>query len=167
MTADEFWALVEEINTTSGGDMDTKDKRLSSKLSDMPTEQALEFGRRFDEFLTSAYTWDLCVAASVIQGWCSDDGFMDFRSSLISMGREVFERVVSDPESLADLDFEIVESLRHEGFQYAALLTSLDETDPLPGCAVCAPCTPSGEAWSEMELETRYPKLWKKYRGGA
>lgn len=43
------------------------------------------------------------AAASLILGGCSDDGFEYFRGRLIAQGREVFERSVADPDSLADL----------------------------------------------------------------
>ena len=45
----------------------------------------------------------LRAAASLILGGCSDDGFEYFRGWLIAQGREVFERSVADPDSLADL----------------------------------------------------------------
>ena len=39
----------------------------------------------------------------MINGGCSDDGFDYFRGWLIVQGREVFEHVVADPDTLADL----------------------------------------------------------------
>ena len=53
----------------------------------------------YDQFWR-AYRWDSWAAAYSIGSGCSDDGFTDFRYFLISMGREVFERALADPESL-------------------------------------------------------------------
>lgn len=42
-------------------------------------------------------------AAYLINGGCSDDGFEYFRGWLLTQGREVFERAVALPDTLADL----------------------------------------------------------------
>ena len=68
--------------------------------------------------MDSAYCWSLWGAAYVINGGCSDDPFVDFRASLISRGRQVFERALSDPDSLADEDFDGSDWF-NEGYQYA------------------------------------------------
>jgi hypothetical protein len=39
----------------------------------------------------------------MINGGCSNDGFEDFRGWLIVQGHEVFERMIADPDTLADL----------------------------------------------------------------
>jgi hypothetical protein len=43
------------------------------------------------------------IAAYLVNGGCSDDGFEYFRGWLIMQGREVYERVVADPDVLAGL----------------------------------------------------------------
>lgn len=45
----------------------------------------------------------LWAAGYLINDGCSDDGFEYFRAWLIAQGREVFERVVADPDALAGL----------------------------------------------------------------
>jgi hypothetical protein len=50
-----------------------------------------------------SYRWDLWGAAYLLNGGCSDDGFEYFRGWLIAQGHEVFERVLEDPDVLADL----------------------------------------------------------------
>jgi hypothetical protein len=49
----------------------------------------------------SRHRYDLWAAAYLIEGWWSDDGFMDFREGLISPGRHWYERALADPDSLA------------------------------------------------------------------
>lgn len=46
---------------------------------------------------------ELCAAAFVIWGYISDDGFNDFKAGLVGLGRDTFERVVADADTLADL----------------------------------------------------------------
>ena len=48
-------------------------------------------------------TWLMWAAAAQIRNGCSDDGFEDFRRWLIGLGREAFERVVQEPDRLAEL----------------------------------------------------------------
>jgi hypothetical protein len=53
--------------------------------------------------MADSYRSPLWAAAYVINGGCSDDGFENFRSRLITQGRQVYERTVADPDTLADL----------------------------------------------------------------
>ncbi|OSP39974.1 hypothetical protein B7767_28795 [Streptomyces sp. 13-12-16] len=62
-----------------------------------PRQNALVLSR------TPAVPDPLWAAAYVINGGCSDDGFDYFRGWLIAQGRETFERVVADPDALAEL----------------------------------------------------------------
>jgi hypothetical protein len=55
------------------------------------------------ELMVDSYRNPLWAAAYLINGGCSDDGFDYFRGWLIVQGREVFERIVADPDALADL----------------------------------------------------------------
>jgi hypothetical protein len=53
--------------------------------------------------LAESYRTDLWGAAYLINGGCSGDGFEYFRGWLLVQGRAVYERVVADPDALADL----------------------------------------------------------------
>src|SRR5271169_5861141 len=65
-------------------------------------DDAREFAVLFDSMMDRAYSYGLWGAAYVIHGGCGDDAFTDFRASLISRGKEAFERAIRDPDSLAD-----------------------------------------------------------------
>lgn len=115
-----------------------------------------------------AYRWDLWGAAYIIAGGCSDDGFVDFRSWLISMGRHVFESAIENAESLADVaDGPGVEDVFFEGFinipdQVYEQLTGSE----IPEHAGHSLGEPAGSRWSSEgdDLQRRFPKLWAKYR---
>jgi hypothetical protein len=53
--------------------------------------------------MADSYHVDLSGAAYLINGRCSDDGVEYFRGWLIAQGRATYERVVADPDALADL----------------------------------------------------------------
>src|SRR5262245_39326466 len=117
MTLDQFWNIVEKVHRGSRGDMDKKCELLEAELRRLSLDEVCSFHRHFDECQDRAYTWELWAAAYIIGGGCSDDSFSDFRATLISMGRETFERALADPHSLADMDYD-AETAHYEGYQY-------------------------------------------------
>src|SRR4030095_9799373 len=117
MTIDEFWSIVEKVHAASENDMDKKCELLEAELRRLPLEEVRAFHAQFYECQDRAYNWELWAAAYIIGGGCSDDKFSDFRSTLISMGRQTYERTVVDPQSLAEMDYDAT-SARCEGYQY-------------------------------------------------
>src|SRR6476660_4340481 len=100
MTIDSFWAIVDRVHATSGGSMSAKCKLLEAELSKLPAHEVHSFEDHFSDCFYRAYCWDLWGAAHVItRGCCGDDSFMDFRSTLISMGRKIFEPALENPDS--------------------------------------------------------------------
>ena len=97
----EFWGLVQSSKAASDGSFEGHADALASRLGALPAEKIVAFQRKFDELHGKAHSWDLWGAAYVIGGGCSDDSFTDFRSWLISMGHETYEKALADPESLA------------------------------------------------------------------
>jgi hypothetical protein len=97
--------------------MDKKCKLLEAGLRGLSLDEVRSFHAHFYECLDRAYTWELWAAAYIIGGGCSDDKFSDFRSTLVSMGRQIFERTLANPESLADMDYD-ADTADYEGYQY-------------------------------------------------
>ena len=102
---DEFWQLVDEArrdvpeSNHLGDDIATN---LVNRLATATTTEILDFNHWFEHALGRAFQWNLWAAAELIWGWTSDDTFSGFRAGLVGLGREAFERVVADPDSLAD-----------------------------------------------------------------
>lgn len=142
--------------------MERQAARLTELLSELPPDEVVAFDRIFTERMHEAYSWDLWGAAYGIEGGCSDDGFADFRSWLISMGREVYEAALGDPESLVGPAADpTVEVCSFEDFQYVTMEVLGDS----PEHGIPHPREPKGERLSEREddLEQRYPRLWAKF----
>ncbi len=163
MTADEFWEIVDRIHEQSQGDMETKCELLKENLSTLDKDSLLAFSRHFDSFDHKAYTWELWGAAYVINGGCSDDGFMDFRSTLISYGNEVYSQALKDPESLAELKVNDPEELFYEGFNYELTDALENLFDEIPVKESPLPDEPTGNEWDEDGVEKLYPQLAAKY----
>ena len=163
MTLDQFWTLIAKVKEASGSDVEKRCELLDAELRKLPLVEVRAFDAHFTECLDRAYAWDLWAAAYIIGGGCSDDGFWDFRSTLISMGREIFERAVADPETLADVTIED-DHWEREGFQYVANTVARDLSggQDFPRSRP-HPKDPAGESWDEGKVAELYPRLAKRY----
>jgi hypothetical protein len=85
-------------------------------------------------------------------------GFRNFRDWLISEGREIFERALANPESLADL--ERVDQVELEAFGYVASQLYKNKTgrDPQPNF-LREPVDPVGVPWEEEGVTSLFPRL--------
>lgn len=117
MDDDQFWAIIDR----SREDVEQRDERLGAALGELTPEQIQGFAARFTDYWLRAYRWDIWAVANWIHGWCSDDGFMDFRARLIGLGRERYFAALANPDSLAEVvgtpegKYSIL-----EGYQYVA-----------------------------------------------
>lgn len=163
MHIDQFWEIVDDVHERSDGDFDAKLELLSEVLTDLPLQEVLSFMSHFDSCMDRAFTWELWGAAYVIGGGCSDDGFNDFRSALISMGRSTFEKAMADPQSLADVD-ESFGNGQMEGYQYvAADVAKKKNNGKAPVHVGSGKTDPSGVIWDEEKVDSLYPRL--KFKG--
>lgn len=78
-------------------------ERALELLMRLPAPHVAELARASWELMAVSYRHDLWAAAYHLNGGCSDDGFEYFRGWLIAQGREVFDRAVADPDTLADV----------------------------------------------------------------
>lgn len=166
-----FWDLIDH-SAALEANPDAQLADLRASLGRLSAPQIADFERMFDETMRQSYSWDLWGAAYLANGGASDDGFEYFRCWLISKGRTVFDKVVANPDSLADLlapgggvgDFEF------EEFAYVAreawqAKTGRDWNDMPVIANMMYDNEPSGTAFSEnpADLAKRYPKLWKRF----
>lgn len=148
--------------------MDRKCELLKMRLEALEDDgELLDFSRHFETMDAAGYTWPLWGAVYVMNGGCSDDSFSDFRGTLISQGREVFERAIKDADSLAEVDYG-GEDVCYEGFQHVAQEILRERGLEAPR-DVPFPADPAGEEWNEdeAELAALYPKLAARYAEGG
>jgi hypothetical protein len=105
MNKKQFWQLIEAARNQASNPADGEDvaRRAALQLATHPVEEITAAQQVLWNLMADSYTNPLWAAAYVINGGCSDDGFDYFRGWLIAQGREAFERVVADPDALADL----------------------------------------------------------------
>ena len=120
MNKEQFWRIVEDVRSSA----DPRDQgailfALQEQLRKLPSAEIMEWQEIFQFYDDAAYRDELWAASGAMGAHCSDDGFMDFRSWLISQGRDVYMAALRDPESLAEVDTE-GQSLNFEEYAYVA-----------------------------------------------
>lgn len=162
-----FWDLIDASRArsrpASTDDAEQQHAILEELLVELPAVEIAEFDRIFRRLHVAAYHWDLWAAAYIIEGGCSDDGFTDFRSGLIGLGREVYENAVQDPATLISLPTRGVD-FSNELLMYAAPNAHervAGEELPIDDAEV--PHEPAGRPWQEAHVAERYPELAKKF----
>jgi hypothetical protein len=171
MSDQRFWALIQPT-TAFESDPGRQIEALKSALRKLPVEDIEGFEMAFDAQLKRSYSWDLWGATYVVHGGASDDSFEYLRCWLISKGQRVFEKVLAEPDSLADLLAPQVQGvLEFELFAYVARNVWAEKTGRAPNQMPMAAnmsypgADPTGTAFDEdpAHLSKRYPKLWRRF----
>ena len=193
MDHDTFWQIIDDARARAGlgaDDRGAEDDPLPDALTAVLVErlspdEILGFAGVADEVSEAAYAWPVWGAAYLIEGGCSDDGFMDFRDGLVLAGRDVFTRTVTDPDSLAEhpvvlgmggegdgwFGYESLDSLVGEAWtratgrddeEYYAAREAASSSRDGEDSEERSSADPSGESWDfddEDENRRRLPRL--------
>lgn len=159
MDHDQFWQIIEAAKRRFPEDCEERVESIRDHLSALAPHEIIAFDSILGEYLDRAYSWDLWGAAYLMNGGCSDDGFMDFRGWLISRGRDVYERALADPDSLADVfdpshddcELQSMLSVAYEAYQAGTGEEMPPRTRVSPELA--------GERWKAEDLDERYPRI--------
>jgi hypothetical protein len=166
-----FWKVIDST-TALESQPDKQLAALHAALSKLPLEQIERYESSFDSEMKRSFSWDLWGAAYVVHGGASDDSFEYFRCWLISKGKRVFEKVLADPDSLADiLAPDVRGALEFEDLAYVARKTWGEKSGKpgkeMPNAAwmLYPDLQPTGIPFDEnpASLAKRYPKLWKRF----
>jgi hypothetical protein len=120
MDKDFFWQVIDNINKKAQRN-DHYDilQNAGNQLMQYPASDIADWKNIFQYYKGLAERNIVYAAAIAINGYVSDDGFIDFRAWLISQGRVVYMNAMRNPDSLADVDIE-GESAFFETFSYIA-----------------------------------------------
>lgn len=183
MDTDTFWALVDDTRAQAVAEhpesvVAEHVATITEALEELSDDEVREFYRELRAVRARANSWDLWAAAYVALGGASDDTFLDFRNWLISHGRETYERVLADPDSVADLTWDedendfgaaelwayaAVEVLEDRGFDEEELDPDENEVDDEFGKPTGEPFPEDDDAW----FAARLPRLWAKHGDAA
>jgi len=165
MTNKKFWQIIDEVRRDSKGSMSAKRRLLRKQLRKLPAREVRSFDAHFGQCEAKAYTWELWAASYIIGGGCSDDMFSDFRATIISMGRDVFEQVTQSPEVLERLAVNKKNAFSGEGYESVASDVYEELTgDEMPVRSRPHPKRPKGIDWRETEVTDLFPNLARKHK---
>jgi hypothetical protein len=140
---------------------------LGELLRERGPEEIIAFRDHFVALRRAAFNYDLWGAAYVAGEGCSDDWFHYFRCWLISMGREAWERVLADPDSLVEVAARPeVEDIFFEELYYVPdevyeELTGAEMPD-YPGPDQPREASGTKQRDDDDDLPGRYPRLWAR-----
>ena len=175
MEKKEFWRLIEQSREVNQA------KWLTEELVQKELDEVLDFEFLFQGLMNDSYQSRLWGAAFVLMGGCSDDAFDYFRGWLIGQGEEIYNKVMKDPEFLADYINE--DNLDDEGFPqneellsvgvdaYTLIKTGDIEWDDDIHNELLEALDKKGLQsvtdiefdWEEDDLENLFPVLWGRF----
>ena len=165
MEVNTFWKLIDRARTDSNGDVSKQADLLVEELVQLPLTEIFAYETIMDDMLDTAYDAALWDAADIIGCGCSDDGFSDFRAWLIAQGKEVYERVLADPESLVDM-IDVDKDGQEGALLYVVIAAYKQKTGqeipPHNPKDVRSPHL-KGFHWPEEDRNARFPKLAAKF----
>lgn len=179
MDEERFWSLIERsralVNRAlvkdGDGFQEEQIERLSDLLHVLKPEEIVGFDMRATALAASAYRWELWDAVYWAHGGCGDDGFLDFRDNLVSLGCGVFYRILRQPDELADvINGPEVPYLLAEGFGYVAGRVYQEKTGrDIQEHFQLYPGTPEEPAGARCDLDdvnvvkSRFPRLYARF----
>ncbi|MGY1735857.1 DUF4240 domain-containing protein [Geodermatophilus sp. SYSU D00684] len=176
MDLDVFWTVIERSRPAPGSDdpVASQVEALTEELSARGTEEVVAFARHLHDQVERANEWRVWAAGYVAAGGMSDDAFLDFRVWLVAQGREAFERVLADPDALADLEWdedgEVFSEAESLAYVPADVLeeAGVDTEDLDEDLAVGSSDDPRGEPFPEDDdawFAARLPRLSARASG--
>ena len=138
---------------------------ITKTLSGGTAANCIAFHNHVWDLLVESYHWDLWAVAYIINGGCSDDGFLYFRAWLIGNGKERFEAAMANPSVVGEWvnqgDNIQCEMMMTPGESAYAAITGQDIPDDAETCVY--PQEPQGQPWEERHLWSRFPTLTAKF----
>ena len=121
MDKETFWKVIGEVNRcVEDGDQEAVLEATQRKLMEYSAADIARWHEIKGVYMQLADRNDLWAACAATGTHCTDDGFIDFRSWLISQGKDVYMQVLQDPDSLAEVDIP-GEGADFEVYGYVAL----------------------------------------------
>jgi hypothetical protein len=170
VTEDGFWDIVEDCRAGSDGSFAEQVRLQRERLLALPLDELLSFNEHWEAANDKAYAWAIWDAAYLLCNGCGDDSFMDFRAWLVGQGRAVFERVIADPDSLADLAHLKDDADGGDAERFGGLVIAVHQEMTgdwrLPRAGSAALEGPFGESANvedEQLARSRFPRLAEFY----
>jgi uncharacterized protein DUF4240 len=113
---DTFWALIAQCRRESGSDSDLAARLIFRRLRVLDGAAVVEFGRLWERAKSRLHSWPVTDAVCLVLGPVEGEDLGLIQDWIVSYGRSAVERIVHDPDNLADLAAD-GGSARADGFQ--------------------------------------------------
>lgn len=172
MTEKVFWEIIEQ-SKEQNRDFSEQINVLISKLTFLKKWEIIEFEYRFREELSKSARYNIMAAVKIINGFVSDDSFLYFRRRLIAEGKELFNKAIEFPETIAESnirELELGEEMLYITDRAFFKKYGEEIQKELPRSIAFEYLNYDrsreiqGEEWKEEDLPLKHPKLWNKYR---
>ncbi len=166
MEEEIFWKIIQTTKDNSKGDFEKQQEVLAKELRKLTPDEIILYGNRFRYFRGIANTWELWGAIYIIHGGCGDDSFNDFREWVIGQGKDYYYKTINSPETLIDLDADVINEIDWEGLGYVYSTVFKELTGHEMVYTFREKHETSGQEWDEEndDLKNMYPKLFEKYK---
>ena len=166
MNESEFWDIIDK-SKKAANELEDQYKQLKEILKKYEPEDIISFDLIWHKKHIELYRWDLWAIAYIINGGCGDDSFIDFRSWIISRGKEFYNNASDHPKYIGE-NVKLDEESFFEEIAYAADEAYEEKTGEEMSVLLDRypkePDDPYGEYWDEDDLENLYPELCKKFK---
>ncbi len=164
-----FWTIVDKTLRASQGSVEDQAGSLHEALLTLSPQEIVAFDAIFAELALAAFRTDIHAALCIVVEDSSMPGFVEFLGWLVTRGKSVYENVLRDPDSLADVDL-IADSTLGSGFVYIAMQAWEDKTGnsslDFPATTEF-PAEPVGSPLSNAEVRAKLPRMWKRFRSAS
>jgi len=165
MDLEEFWRAVEDARSRAGSDEEFC-THMRSKLDKFTKNEVRQYYKIYGNIEYKASSYGLWGAAYIINAGCGDDNFGAFIAWLISQGRQTYDRIVADPDALAEYRIPHTGTFLEE-FEMLAYEMYEQKIGESPDPDEEEDEILEDEDWdfeNADEMKARYPKLFERYR---
>jgi hypothetical protein len=102
MTETDFWRLIEAA-ALGADSWACKKRALLAQIATFDRVELVSFTALFDRMRKAAFTPEmLCGAALLYRGFFSYDSFLDFTDCLVVTSKEIYTKLIADPDQLVE-----------------------------------------------------------------
>ena len=156
-----FWEIIEKTKANSSSSAE----QIELLIAELELFKATEIGK-FQKLLqqktAALYHWDIWALAYLAQGGCSDDAFEAFPPWIILQGPAVYQLALKDVTKLS-AHVPAGAETQADGLLFAPAIAYENRAGkPMRPAEAKAPKI-HGKYWEELELQSRYPELYRRY----
>ncbi len=98
-----FWQLIDKARAANNSNFETQCVTLTELLASHTADEIVAFEHILREKIEEASTWPIMAATFVVCSFISDDTYEDFRAWMVGQGKELFYKMLKDPNEVCKI----------------------------------------------------------------